>query len=148
MNSSFLNLFSINHSYNFKPWFVSFIPSQFPHPVTDQSIRQIQFDKSKGYYNDSIPVRGQQHFNTLARDIRNMTGCKVDIFKRRLDKQVLGYTAQQRADWNSIIDMGKSLPTGHHKWKCLLMQVHPAEEVAITALPGYSDAQGYHKVTR
>ena len=40
----------------------------------------------------------------------------MDIFKRRLDKylstipdepQVLGYTAQRRADLNSVLDMGK-----------------------------------------
>ena len=55
-------------------------------------------------------------FNTLPRDIRNMTGCKVDTFKRRLDNylstipdepQVLGYTAQRRADSNSVLDMAK-----------------------------------------
>ena len=33
----------------------------------------------------TLPVRGQQLFKTLPCDIRNMTGCKVDIFKRRLD---------------------------------------------------------------
>ena len=66
----------------------------------------------------TLPVRGQQLFNTLPRDIRNMTDCKVDIFKRRLDKylstipdepQVLGYTAQRRADSNSILHMGNGL---------------------------------------
>ena len=45
-----------------------------------------------------------------------MTDGKVDIFKRRLDKflstipdepQVLGYTAQRRADSNSSLHMGK-----------------------------------------
>ena len=45
-----------------------------------------------------------------------MTGCKVDMFKRRLDKylstipdepQVLGYTAQRRADSNSVLHMAK-----------------------------------------
>ena len=64
----------------------------------------------------TLPVRGQQRFNTLPRDIRNMTGCKVDTFKRRLDNylstipdepQVLGYTAQRRADSNSVRDHGK-----------------------------------------
>ena len=47
-----------------------------------------------------------------------MTDCKVDIFMRRLDKyrstipdesQILGYTAQRRADSNSILHMGKFL---------------------------------------
>ena len=64
----------------------------------------------------TLPVRGQQLFNTLPRDIRNMTGCKVDMFKRRLDKylstipdepQVLGYTTQWRADSNSVLQMAK-----------------------------------------
>ena len=64
----------------------------------------------------TFPVRDQQLFNTLPRDIRNMTGCKVDIFKRRSDKylstipdepQVLGYTAQRSTDSNSILHMGK-----------------------------------------
>ena len=64
----------------------------------------------------TLPVRGQQLVNTLPRDIRNMTGCKVDTFKRRLDNylstipdepQVLGYTAQRRADSNSVLDMAK-----------------------------------------
>ena len=64
----------------------------------------------------TLPVRGQQLFNTLPRDIRNMTGCKVDTFKRRLDNylstipdepQVLGYTAQRRANSNSVLDMAK-----------------------------------------
>ena len=45
-----------------------------------------------------------------------MTGCKVDMCKRRLDKylstipdepQVLGYTAQRRADSNSVLQMAK-----------------------------------------
>ena len=84
----------------------------------------------------------------------------MDIFKRHLDKylstipddpQVLGYTVQRRADSNSIINMGKFLnahSTGHRNWKCLVTQIHPAEEVALTALLGYSDAQIYYKVTR
>ena len=64
----------------------------------------------------TLPVRGQKLFNTLPRDIRNMTGCKMDMFKRRLDKymstipdepQVLGYTAQRRADSNSVLHMAK-----------------------------------------
>ena len=66
----------------------------------------------------TLPVRGQELFNTLPRDIRNMTGCKVDMFKRRLDKyisnipdepQVLGYTAQQRADSKNVLHMAKFL---------------------------------------
>ena len=45
--------------------------------------------------------------------------------------------------WQSL-----SMPTGHRKWKCLVTDIRPAEEVALTALPGHSDAQRYYKVTR
>ena len=38
------------------------------------------------------------------------------------------------------------MPTGHRKWKCLVTEICPAEEVALTALPGHSDAQRYYKV--
>ena len=38
------------------------------------------------------------------------------------------------------------MPTGHRKWKCLAKQIRLAEEVALTALPGYSDARRYYKV--
>ena len=50
----------------------------------------------------------------------NVPDCKVDIFKRRLDTyistipdepQVQGYTAQRRADSNSILHMGKFADT-------------------------------------
>ena len=66
----------------------------------------------------TLPVLVEQRYNTLPRGIRNMTACKVDIIKRRLDKylstipgepQVLGYAAQQRAGSNNILDMGKFL---------------------------------------
>ena len=108
----------------------------------------------------TLPVRGQHLFNTLLRDIRNMTGCNVDMFKRteRLDKYmstipdeplVSGYIRLNKElirtaffTWQSL-----SMPTGHRKWKCLVTQIRPAEEV-LTALPGHSDAQRYYKVTR
>ena len=103
----------------------------------------------------TLPVRGQLLFNTLLRDTRNMTGCKVDMFKRRLDNylstipdetQVLGYTAQRRADLNSFWTLESlSMPTGHLKWKCLVPEIRPAEEVALTALLGHSDAQRYYQ---
>lgn len=62
----------------------------------------------------SLPVHGQQLFNTLPADLRNLTGCSVDLFKRRLDRylltvpdepQIPGYTAQRQADSNSLLDM-------------------------------------------
>ena len=40
------------------------------------------------------------------------------------------------------------MPTGHRKWKCLVTQIRPAEEVALTSLPGYSDAQTYYKARK
>ena len=106
----------------------------------------------------TLPVRGQHLFNTLPRDIRNMTGCKVDMFKRRLDNylstipdepQVLGYTAQRRADSNSVLDMAKFV-NAHWPSQVEVFgdEIRPAEEVALTALPGYSDARRYNKVTR
>ena len=62
----------------------------------------------------SIPVRGQRLFNTLPKAVRNLTGCNVETFKHQLDKylygvpdepQIPGYTAQRRADTNSLIHM-------------------------------------------
>ena len=62
----------------------------------------------------SLPVRGQQLFNTLPVDIQNITEFSVDAFKRQLDKylrtvpdepQIPGYTAQRRSDTNSLPDM-------------------------------------------
>lgn len=70
----------------------------------------------------SLPVHGQQLFNILPSAIRNMTECSVDCFKRTLDKylrdvpdepQIPGYTAQRRADSNSLLHMSR-LATAHH----------------------------------
>ena len=53
-------------------------------------------------------------FNVLPDDIRNLSGCTVDTFKHRLDRylasvpdepQIQGYTAQRRAESNSLLDM-------------------------------------------
>ena len=94
--------------------------------------------------------------HSLPMDIRNMTGCKVDnfIFKRRLDKYLSTIPDEPQVQfseepirtafytWESL-----SMPTGHRKWKCLVTEIRPAEGVALTALPGHSDAQRYYKVT-
>ena len=41
------------------------------------------------------------------------------------------------------------MPTGHRKtWKSFVKLIHQVKEVALTALPGHSDAQRYYKVTR
>ena len=95
---------------------------------------------------------------TLPRDIRNMTGCKVDMLKRRLDKylstipdepQVLGYTAQRRADSNSVLHMPKFV---NAHWPSQVEVFgdgdSPSRRGWLTALPGHSDAQIYYKVTR
>lgn len=71
----------------------------------------------------SLPIHGQQLFNTLPAEIRNLTNIDVDSFKRRLDKylqlipdepQIPGYTAQRRAESNSLLDMTR-LATAHQK---------------------------------
>ena len=70
----------------------------------------------------SLPVHGQRLFNILPSEIRNLTGCTTDSFKRRLDRylkyipdepQIPGYTAQRRADSNSLLDMTR-LAIAHH----------------------------------
>ena len=64
----------------------------------------------------SLPVRGQRLFNILPKELRNLTGCTVETFKRSLDKylrgvpdepQIPGYTALRRAETNSLIHMAK-----------------------------------------
>lgn len=71
----------------------------------------------------SLPVHGQQLFNTLPAELRNITGCTVDCFKRVLDKylktvpdepQIPGYTAQRRAETNSLLDMAH-FAIAHHQ---------------------------------
>ena len=62
----------------------------------------------------SLSVKGQRLFNCLPLNIRNMTGCKKDVFKQALDNylqsipdepQIQGYTMFRRTDTNSLIDM-------------------------------------------
>ena len=62
----------------------------------------------------SFTVHGPRLFNTLPAMIRNLTCCSVDTFKKKLDRhlalvpdqpQIQGYTAQRRADSNSLLDM-------------------------------------------
>ena len=64
----------------------------------------------------SLPIHGARLFNVLPTFIRNIQGVSVDIFKNKLDSfliqvpdepQINGYTANRRADSNSIIDMVK-----------------------------------------
>ena len=62
----------------------------------------------------SLAIHGQKLFSSLPREIRNTTCCKVETFKAALNKylrlvpdepQIPGYTAQRRAESNSLLDM-------------------------------------------
>ena len=64
----------------------------------------------------SLPQHGQRLFNCLPKEIRNVTGCKVESFKNILDRYLMtvpdeplirGYTSYRRAESNSLIDMVK-----------------------------------------
>ena len=76
--------------------------------------------RSKGRFlalrHASLPIKGQQLFNKMPANIRNISNCSVDTFKYHLDKylrsvpdepQIQGYTAQRRCESNSLIDMVK-----------------------------------------
>ena len=67
----------------------------------------------------SFAILGPQLFNTLPAEIRNLTACTVDSFKRSLDKylksipdepQIRGYTAMRRAESNSLLHMSQLTP--------------------------------------
>ena len=84
--------------------------------------------KVKKLLHASLAVRGQNLFNTLPAEVRNVTGCSVDSFKRNLDKflqkvpdepLIPGYTAQRRSDTNSLLDMAR------------LAQAHPETLVEV-----------------
>ena len=93
----------------------------------------------------SLPIHGQQLFNTLPVELRNITGCTVESFKRRLDRylitipdepQIPGYTAQRRAESNSLLDM-TSLSQAYHS---NMVEV-PGEQHTVTpGNSGVSDA--------
>ena len=62
----------------------------------------------------SFIIHAPRLFNILPAHIRNVTGCSVDTFKKKLDSylktvpdepQIVGYTAMRRADSNSLLDM-------------------------------------------
>ena len=74
----------------------------------------------------SLPVHGQQLFNCLPKELRNLTGCKVDVFKSHLDRYLMqvpdepliqGYERYRRAESNSLLNMTKlvNIP-GDHKY--------------------------------
>ena len=69
----------------------------------------------------SLPIHGQQLFNTLPPEICNLTNLSVDCFKRRLVKylqlipdepQIPWHKAQRWAESNSLLDM-THLATAH-----------------------------------
>ena len=74
-------------------------------PSAPASIKNIRFS--------SLPVKGPRLFNALPQNLRNLTGCKTDYFKRELDKYINtipdeplipGLTKYRRLDTNSLLD--------------------------------------------
>ena len=87
-------------------------------PIRSQSSRRV-----KQLREASLPVRGQRLFNILPQNLRNMTGCSTDVFKRALDlylrqvpdePQIQGYTAYRRAETNSLLDMSRHAAHQEH----------------------------------
>ena len=79
-------------------------------------IPTVKNGKQSKIINASFPVHGQRLFNTLPKCLRDITGVKLDTFKRALDKylkrvpdepQLPGYTAYRRTSSNSLIHMTK-----------------------------------------
>ena len=79
----------------------------------------------------TLPVRGQQLFNTLPRDIRNMTGCKVDMFKRRLDKYLSTIPDEPQVLGRGLCRM-KMLPV------MILANYHSSARSAVSERPNSS----------
>ena len=76
----------------------------------------------------SLPVHGQQLFNCLPKDIRDLTKCEVDVFKGELDRYlstvpdeplIRGYERYRRAESNSLLNMTKfaSKPGDHEYYE-------------------------------
>ena len=67
----------------------------------------------------SFAIIGPKLFNSLPREVRNISGCEIDVFKRKLDKYlktvpdeplVVGYTMYRRAESNSLTVMTQFAP--------------------------------------
>ena len=87
-----------------------------PPNVSNKSDKKVQ-----NLIYGSLPVHGQRLFNSLPKDIRNITDCKVDVFKRKLDHfltnipdepLVRGYEKYRRTESNSLLDMTKVCKPG------------------------------------
>ena len=74
----------------------------------------VKESRYKEIVNGSFLVHGVKLFNAMPKSVRNATNCSKEKFKALLDEelakipdepQIPGYTAQRRADSNSIIDM-------------------------------------------
>ena len=72
--------------------------------------------KITNIYRSSLPVHGVQLFNSLPKQIRDMTNVSVEKFKKSLDAYLvqipdmpllIGYTAHRQAESNSILSMNK-----------------------------------------
>ena len=83
----------------------------FPPKVNQYCSRKVQ-----NLIYASLPVHGQQLFNCLPKEIRNLTKCEVTTFKGVLDQYLMtvpdeplirGYERFRRAESNSLLDMTK-----------------------------------------
>ena len=83
----------------------------FPLIVNQRSDKKIQ-----SLIYSSLPVHGQQLFNCLPKELRNMTKCDIDVFKGELDRYlrtvpdeplIRGYEKFRRSESNSLLDMTK-----------------------------------------
>ena len=93
-----------------------------PFSVTDKDTRTgRKYNIVNSYNKDSPFTKAQKMFNKLPKEIRNITGVKVEIFKNHLDKfiskvpdepNVPGYLKYRPATSNSISDQIKYIPNG------------------------------------
>ena len=88
------------------------------------SVKSSASARIKTIRHGSFSIHAPQLFNSLPKDIRNISGCSVEVFKRELDKYlqripdeplIKGYVQFRRAESNSILHMSKfaSPPTKH-----------------------------------
>ena len=82
-----------------------------PPKVNKQSDRKIQ-----NLIYSSLPVHGQQLFNCLPKELRDLTKCDIETFKGELDRYlstvpdeplIRGYEKYRRSESNSLTEMTK-----------------------------------------